>query len=154
MESIINLYIWDNLTTVTGLKMGLFGFTAQFCDRTMKWNRNSVDPDQTAPLGADWSGSALFDQTLNILRIFMVCLILFELLLKRSRNIYLYESDVSPFANNRKIPHANLNKIYQVKHRNTSVFSTTFRFAINILYETVHQFGSMLFVDLKFLIKL
>ena len=24
---------------------------------------NSVDPDQTAPLGAVWSGSALFDQT-------------------------------------------------------------------------------------------
>ena len=23
---------------------------------------NSVDPDQTAPLGADWSGSALFAQ--------------------------------------------------------------------------------------------
>ena len=24
---------------------------------------NSVDPDQTAPVGADWSGSALFAQT-------------------------------------------------------------------------------------------
>ena len=24
---------------------------------------NSVDPDQTAPLGAGWSGSALFAQT-------------------------------------------------------------------------------------------
>ena len=24
---------------------------------------NSVDPDQTAPLGAVWSGSALFSQT-------------------------------------------------------------------------------------------
>ena len=25
---------------------------------------NSVDPDQTAPLGADWSGSALFAYTI------------------------------------------------------------------------------------------
>ena len=26
------------------------------------WMANSVDPDQTAPLGAVWSGSALFAQ--------------------------------------------------------------------------------------------
>ena len=25
--------------------------------------KNSIDPDQTAPLGAVWSGSALFAQT-------------------------------------------------------------------------------------------
>ena len=37
---------------------------------------NSVDPDQTAPLGAVWSWSALFAQTyllsVLVLRIFMV----------------------------------------------------------------------------------
>ena len=33
-------------------------------DQTLIWvcTANSVDPDQTAPLGAVWSGSALFAQ--------------------------------------------------------------------------------------------
>ena len=40
---------------------------------------NSVDPDQTAPLGAVWSGSALFAQTclsenLGKLRYFPSCI--------------------------------------------------------------------------------
>ena len=34
-----------------------------FCQNCAKWIANSEDPDQTAPLGAVWSGSALFAQT-------------------------------------------------------------------------------------------
>ena len=30
----------------------------------LKWNGNNVDPDQTAPSGAVWSGSALFVYTI------------------------------------------------------------------------------------------
>ena len=32
------------------------------CLNDANWMVNSVDPDQTAPLGAVWSGSALFAQ--------------------------------------------------------------------------------------------
>ena len=34
-----------------------------FCQNSAKGIANSEDPDQTAPLGAVWSGSALFAQT-------------------------------------------------------------------------------------------
>ena len=34
-----------------------------FCRNGAKGIANSEDPDQTAPLGAVWSGSALFAQT-------------------------------------------------------------------------------------------
>ena len=33
------------------------------CPKDVDELANSVDPDQTAPLGAVWSGSALFAQT-------------------------------------------------------------------------------------------
>ena len=33
------------------------------CPKDVDGMANSVDPDQTAPLGAVWSGSALFAQT-------------------------------------------------------------------------------------------
>ena len=34
-----------------------------FCPKDANGIENSEDPDQTAPLGAVWSGSALFAQT-------------------------------------------------------------------------------------------
>ena len=34
-----------------------------FCPKGVNWIAYSEDPDQTAPLGAVWSGSALFAQT-------------------------------------------------------------------------------------------
>ena len=40
------------------LKVEQRGFTIEYCDGI----ENSVDPDQTAPLGAVWSGSTLFAQ--------------------------------------------------------------------------------------------
>ena len=33
------------------------------CPKDADWIANSVDPDQTARLGAVWSGSALFAQS-------------------------------------------------------------------------------------------
>ena len=35
----------------------------RFCPKDANGIANSEDPDQTGPLGAVWSGSALFDQT-------------------------------------------------------------------------------------------
>ena len=40
-----------------------FGFTMEFlCPKDAEGMANSVDPDQTAPLGAVWSGSSMFSQ--------------------------------------------------------------------------------------------
>ena len=44
--------------------MERYGFTQLECiKKGVDGIANSVDPDQTAPLGAVWSGSALFAQT-------------------------------------------------------------------------------------------
>ena len=47
-------------------------------DQTAALGANSVDPDQTAPLGAVWSGSTLFAQTclsenLGTIRYYIIC---------------------------------------------------------------------------------
>ena len=49
----------QNKTMVNILKI-------QKLKRLTKWHANSVDPDQTAPEGAVWSGSTLFAIPLNI----------------------------------------------------------------------------------------
>ena len=48
---------------VISLKFEQRGFTIETCPKDIDGIANSVDPDQTAPLGAVWSGSALFAQT-------------------------------------------------------------------------------------------
>ena len=65
-KKILKFWIPKKLDVIT-LKSESCGFTTVICPKDADGMANSVDPDQTAPLGAVWSGSTLFDLGLHCL---------------------------------------------------------------------------------------